>query len=92
MVSLETLKELHFLGEKYGGDPEIENKKSDARSLLFGADENAQCFLKAALIPYGGPIKDRPEAVMCVDACLTNVANIWNMRYFDTHIQTKAPE
>lgn len=88
VVTPETLKELRFLDEiassKLGHKSDLEAKKEDGRTLLQNADKDSPCFLKSVLIPFAGTSKDRPQAVFCINACLTNVANIWSLLYFDT--------
>ncbi len=87
LVTPETLLEMGFLGEeltkRLGDTPEGEAMRINARSILLSADKGASVMLMARLIPFGSlPGETRPEAVLCIDACLTNFGKIWGPHTF----------
>ncbi|MBA4074344.1 MAG: hypothetical protein C0508_04820 [Cyanobacteria bacterium PR.023] len=87
LVTPETLLEMGFLGEKLtknlGDTPDVEAMRINARNVLLSADKGASVMLMARLIPFGSlPGETRPEAVLCIDACLTNFGKIWGPNTF----------
>lgn len=82
-ITVDILKELRFISSANNQPAEwLLDRKTASESMLLNARERDPCFLKVNFVPFGGPINVRPNAVFCIDACLTNVADIWRLIYF----------
>jgi hypothetical protein len=91
LISPAILKELRFIEDGKIVDKEEIGRRlrfeETARKLLLAGNKDNCCFLKAVLIPFGElRPKERPEAVYCVNACLTNLPDIWSLLYFPVNI------
>ncbi|RTL44475.1 MAG: hypothetical protein EKK48_04275 [Candidatus Melainabacteria bacterium] len=82
MINLETLRKLRYLNDDSQKNSQAQARAvtAEQRANLLRVDKNDPCFLLVVLIPFGG--KDAPNAVLCTDACITNVFDIWNTIYF----------
>lgn len=79
-ITIDDLKSLRVLGAASNNHIQRYDNQTleNARAALLNAKQDAPCFLMAKLFPFGGPIKSRPKAVFCLEACLTSATDIWD--------------
>ncbi len=78
-ITTEVLRQLRFIEGSYGSISSLENR---ARSILLSAKEETPCYLHATLIPFGGRASTRPNAVFCLEACMSNCPDLLGMVCF----------